>query len=73
MAGVLLQGPGIKDWRGPYIEEEELPADAWGRQFRYRVVDGKPIIDSAGPDGNFGTDDDNGNNVSRTTGCSCTR
>ena len=49
---------GDKDWPGPFIEEEELPLDAWGYPFelerrgkRYRIVSG-------GPDGVLGTEDD---------------
>jgi len=50
--------------------------DAWGKEFRYRLVEGKPAIDSSGPDGILGTDDDNGKNwkpKARTTSCSRTR
>ena len=34
------------------------PKDAWGDNFRYRLVNGKPVIDSAGGDGAFNTADD---------------
>ena len=35
-----------------------IPADPWGRPYRYRLIDNFPRIDSAGPDGIFGTADD---------------
>lgn len=74
----LLVDPGVTNWQGPYIKSRDNapPKDAWGKDFRYRVVEGQPAIDSSGPDGLFGTDDDNGKNwkpKARTTGCSRTR
>jgi Type II secretion system (T2SS), protein G len=41
---------------GPYLSGPIK--DAWGRPFRYTLVDGKPKVYSAGPDGVFGTKDD---------------
>jgi general secretion pathway protein G len=41
---------------GPYLSAPIR--DAWGRPFRYTLVDGKPKVYSAGPDGVFGTKDD---------------
>jgi len=41
---------------GPYLSGP--PRDAWGHPFRYTLVDGKPKVYSAGPDGVFGTKDD---------------
>lgn len=35
-----------------------LPTDSWGTQFRYRVINGEPVVDSAGKDGMFDTKDD---------------
>ena len=72
--GVLAANPGVKTWRGPYIRTQDgkLPTDPWGHQFRYRLVEGRPVIDSPGPDGVFDTDDDNGENwkpESRSKGC----
>ncbi len=49
-------------WNGPYLEEREIPRDAWGNELRYeRVTDDedRPFrIWSVGPDGQDGTDDD---------------
>ena len=53
----LIDSTGTPQWRGPYMQGD-LPRDAWGIEFRYRLIDGKPAIDSAGPDGKFGTPDD---------------
>jgi general secretion pathway protein G len=37
---------------------DELPHDAWDRDLKYQIVDGKPHLTSAGKDGVFGTEDD---------------
>jgi hypothetical protein len=37
---------------------EPLRVDPWGRAYRYRLVQGQPVVDSAGPDGVFDTKDD---------------
>jgi general secretion pathway protein G len=54
----LMTNPGdTKSWRGPYIEANKLK-DPWQNDFHYES-DGKNFkIISAGPDGQFGTDDD---------------
>lgn len=54
----LVKDPGIEGWNGPYIIGESPLKDPWGLDFRYRLIDGKPSIDSAGPDMVFGTEDD---------------
>jgi len=59
----LLHKPEDLDllhWGGPYLSSKRnvIPPDPWGNPYRYRVVDDKPVIDSAGPDGKFGTPDD---------------
>ena len=35
-----------------------IPCDPWGTQFQYDLVDGKPVVISAGRDREFGTKDD---------------
>jgi general secretion pathway protein G len=72
--GVLITNPGVENWRGPYIRSKDgsLPPDPWGHAFRYRLTNGVSIIDSPGPDGAFGTPDDDRKNIkrsTRTTGC----
>ncbi|MDG2129892.1 MAG: type II secretion system major pseudopilin GspG [Fuerstiella sp.] len=58
----LVLDPGTKDphWRGPYLEE--LPRDAWGTELQYQFPGNDDPstaeISSAGPDLDFGTDDD---------------
>lgn len=37
---------------------DELPADAWKKPLQYRVVNGKPVVSSAGKDHEHGTEDD---------------
>lgn len=29
--------PGAANWRGPYVEDGELPADPWSRPYRYEL------------------------------------
>lgn len=51
--GVLVNhGSG----RSPYLTA--LPHDPWGQPYRYRLPDGQPLVDSAGPDGRYDTPDD---------------
>lgn len=50
-------------WSGPYLDGSELPVDAWGNAYIYRLdpgLDGlgRPIIVSKGPDSEINTDDD---------------
>ncbi len=50
----LLLDPGVDGWNGPYIMG--LKPDPWGRSFRYRLENGKPLLTSAGSDGIPGTE-----------------
>jgi len=43
---VLLRAPA--PGLSPYITA--LPLDPWGNPYRYRLVDGYPVVESAGPD-----------------------
>ena len=55
---VLLENPGDKRWRGPYIDNHNKLLDPWDEEFEYES-DGRIIkIMSAGPDFQMGTDDD---------------
>jgi type II secretion system protein G len=67
----LVVNPGISGWRGPYLSGRKIPLDPWGHPYRYQVLNEKPVIDSAGPDGVFGTPDDNGFGIKPRTGGSC--
>lgn len=57
----LVRDSGKGGWRGPYLKTpvQSVPADPWGRMFRYTRKDtpGFSVV-SAGPDGEFGTSDD---------------
>ena len=61
----LLVRPGGQDlpkWKGPYIDQAELPKDPWGHDYVYlfpgvKHPSGYDLI-SAGPDGQLGTADD---------------
>lgn len=56
----LIRNPGINNWEGPYISVKDgnIPKDPWGTEYRYRMINEKYIVDSAGPDMKFGTEDD---------------
>ncbi len=60
----LVERPSNIDedrWTGPYLDDEEMPKDAWGHEFNYRSPgDHKKDYDlwSSGPDGIEGNEDD---------------
>ncbi len=52
-----------RKWEGPYLDDEVIPADAWGQAFVYEYppVNGQrdfPNISSLGKDGEADTEDD---------------
>jgi len=63
----LTTDPGVEGWKGRYLraKDNHPPPDPWGHQYRYQLVEGEPQIDSAGPDGKFGTEDDTNRNMRR--------
>jgi type II secretion system protein G len=65
IVGPASSAPPDADWRGPYLQNEDLAKDPWGRRYQYRSP-GSHNVDaydlwSMGPDGLSGTDDDIGN------------
>lgn len=52
----LVAKPNNSLSRGPYLTR--LPTDGWGHAFNYRLINGKPEVMSAGPDGILFTGDD---------------
>jgi general secretion pathway protein G len=54
---ILVTSNNIQGWRGHYLPGL-ISADFWGTPYRYRLVDGKPSIVSAGKDKVFDTADD---------------
>jgi general secretion pathway protein G len=53
----LLTASGEPNWNGPYLKGS-LPADAWGTALQYNLKEDSYVVTSAGPDRNFGTEDD---------------
>lgn len=53
--------PGAASWRGPYVEEDALPMDPWGRAFQYELpADGaRPRVFSLGADAAPGGEGEN--------------
>lgn len=60
----LLEDPGMRNWRGPYLKNATIPQDPWGNEYRYTPPSGSSGLEtlynlmSAGPDGVPGNDDD---------------
>jgi len=63
----LIRPPGQGDasnWHGPYLKSATIPRDPWNLEYRYtypsQLTEIASLYDvvSAGPDGQFGTDDD---------------
>ena len=63
----LVTNVSARGWKGPYLRDRlstgasvttATPRDVWGVPLRYRFVDGRPLVDSAGADGQFDTADD---------------
>ncbi len=61
----LVQQPADADtsstrrWRGPYLDSDTIPMDAWQNAFEMQVDEnGKVLISSAGADRQMGTEDD---------------
>lgn len=62
----LLKKPSdenrARNWDGPYLDESQVPVDAWGKKFAYayppKFGNDKPNIWSHGPDGKENTADD---------------
>ncbi|MBU4428849.1 MAG: type II secretion system protein GspG [Verrucomicrobia bacterium] len=57
LSALMTNSGGVSGWAGPYLKWKE-DADAWGTPYRYKLIDGKPVVISAGPDKNFETRDD---------------
>ena len=65
---VLITNRGVDGWKGPYIQESQMDTygnpyrylvmDIYGNPYRYQLVNGQPVIKSAGADGKFGSEDD---------------
>lgn len=53
----LVKRPGAaENWGGPYLKQNSVPADPWGRPYEYRVPGktGPYAITTLGPDGQKG-------------------
>jgi len=61
---LVVQGSDAQNWNGPYIPPVTNPAltfdDPWGKDYRYSRSGDSYRLVSAGPDGMFGTEDDQG-------------
>jgi len=62
LEALVSEPPAVQNWHGPYIKSAAEPVDPWGNRYRYAfpssAVPTLYELTSAGPDGEFGTDDD---------------
>lgn len=62
LAALLSAPAGLTAWNGPYLKKLEIPVDPWGTAYRYQYpgTASASLYDlvSAGPDRQFGTQDD---------------
>jgi len=49
---------GDENWPGPFLDSETVPKDSWGNDFKMEIKGKLLRVSSAGPDGQFGTEDD---------------
>ena len=56
LQGLVKRPAGIDSWGGPYLKQNAVPADPWGRPYEYRVPGktGPYVIMSAGADSQKG-------------------
>ncbi len=49
----LIRDPGVRGWRGPYLDAGSVPLDPWGRPYVYRSPGERGLFDlfSLGADG----------------------
>ena len=57
----LIEAPGgMERWKGPYLNEDVVPLDPWGRAYLYRLSqDGCPVVYTLGADNAEGGEDEN--------------
>ena len=61
---ILLQNPQLPSWKGPYLQSAVVPYDPWDNPYRYvfpsELTQAETLYDivSAGPDGQYGNEDD---------------
>ena len=62
LQALVSRPSGIPAWNGPYLKHLEVPVDPWGTAYRYQFPGTRSAamydLASAGPDKQFGTEDD---------------
>lgn len=52
--------PGAANWRGPYVEDGQVPADPWGKPYGYELTpDSRPRVFTLGADAAPGGEGEN--------------
>jgi len=57
LQALITKGSEI-NWKGPYLKDDSVPQDPWGKEFVYTVKDNGYEIKSYGPNGVEGGGDD---------------
>jgi hypothetical protein len=57
LSGYLEENPGVLGWKGPYLPRGECRGP-WGEEVVLKVTEDSAILQSAGPDEEWGTTDD---------------
>ena len=61
LAALVRRPESIEQWRGPYLNSKDVPADPWGRPYHYRMPSqhgGTYDLFSLGAEGGEGEDGD---------------
>jgi hypothetical protein len=63
LPAAILVDPGWHGWHGPYVTgpshiRPEGAGDLWGERMKFDVIGNRVRVTSAGPDREFGTEDD---------------
>jgi general secretion pathway protein G len=52
--------PGAANWRGPYVEDDAVPSDPWGKPYGYELTpDARPRVFTLGADAAPGGEGEN--------------
>lgn len=60
LGSLVKAPPGAANWRGPYVEDGQVPADPWGKPYGYELTpDSRPRVFTLGADAAPGGEGEN--------------
>jgi len=60
LGSLVTAPPGAANWRGPYVEDGQVPADPWGKPYGYELTpDSRPRVFTLGADAAPGGEGEN--------------